>query len=210
MFGFRRAKDETDEFTRIREAVRVDQQQPTPGAGMVPPPPAPPPGYGVAPQAPEGEAAWLRPAQPAPNPYAMPPGQPAMAPPQAMAAPAANGTVIYLDASFDGRLQSEGSIHVQGKVKGEIRAGDTVYIAREARVEASIRATNVTVAGEVVGDITCTGRLEVIPTGRVSGEVDAGKLVIHEGAFINSAFKMATDGARQDARPRSSGIGGQP
>jgi cytoskeletal protein CcmA (bactofilin family) len=186
VFPFRKAKDETDEFTRIREAVRVDQPAVAPAG------------------APSEDTSWVRPMMPGqPMPQPMPgqmPGQPMQQTPYAVASqqnmqvpqPAASGTVVFQDCTIDGRLQSQGSIHIQGKVSGQVQAGDTVYVAKEARVEASIQAATVIVAGEVVGDITCSGKLEVIPTGRISGEVDAGRLVIHEGAYVNSAFKMAS------------------
>jgi cytoskeletal protein CcmA (bactofilin family) len=207
MFPFRRAKDETDEFTRIREAVRVE---PTvapaddPNASWVRPmTPSGVPGQPVQPMvAPVAPPVMLNPAV---NPYDYAQG---VAQPVQVPAAAASGTVVFQDATFDGRLNSEGNIHIQGKVSGEVRAADTVYVAREARVQASIRAANVVVAGEVVGDITCSGKLEVIPTGRISGEVDAGRLVIHEGAYVNSAFKMADGrGGRNGDQP---GLSGRP
>ncbi len=192
---FRKGKDETDEFTRIREAVRVDEAIEEGSAAAWPRPPVP---------AAATDPAVLTglPARPAlPGRDALVP-QPQTSPPQ----PAAqNGTVISPETSFDGRLTSESSIHVQGRVKGEIRAKDTVYVAREAKVEAQIHAGTVIVAGEVIGDVSCTDKLEVIPSGRISGEVAADRLIVHEGAFVNSAFKMRDKPSGKTVESRGDG-----
>ncbi len=177
---FRKGKDETDEFTRIREAVRVDEVIEEGSTAAWPRPPAPV----TAPGSPPATGLAARPGPPAVDTTV---SQPQTSLPQTAAQ---NGTVISPETSFEGRLTSESSIHVQGKVKGEIRAKDTVYVAREAKVEAQIHAGTVIVAGEVIGDVSCTDKLEVIPSGRISGEVAADRLIIHEGAFVNSAFKM--------------------
>ena len=91
---FRKGKDETDEFTRIREAVRVDEAIEEGSAAAWPRPPVP---------AAATDPAVLTglPARPAlPGRDALVP-QPQTSPPQ----PAAqNGTVISPETSFDGRV----------------------------------------------------------------------------------------------------------
>ncbi|HEU0114332.1 MAG TPA: polymer-forming cytoskeletal protein, partial [Thermomicrobiales bacterium] len=84
-----------------------------------------------------------------------------------------------------------GSIHVHGRVEGAIEARDDVYVAEEADVNATITATKVAVAGVLRGAVRCSGRFEVLPQGRVHGEVHAPSLVVHEGAVINGQFRMA-------------------
>jgi len=99
-------------------------------------------------------------------------------------------SVVAHDTVWKGDLQSSGSIHVHGRVEGSIEARDDVYVAEEADVNATISATNVAVAGAVRGTVCCSGRFEVLPQGRVQGEVIAPSLVIHEGAIINGQFQM--------------------
>jgi cytoskeletal protein CcmA (bactofilin family) len=100
-------------------------------------------------------------------------------------------SVVAHDTAWKGDLQSAGSIHVHGRVEGSIEARDDVYVAEEADVNATITATNVAVAGVVRGTVRCSGRFEVLPQGRVQGEVISPSLVIHEGAVINGQFRMS-------------------
>ncbi|HEU5430380.1 MAG TPA: polymer-forming cytoskeletal protein [Thermomicrobiales bacterium] len=99
-------------------------------------------------------------------------------------------SVVAHDTTWKGDLQTGGSIHVHGRVEGSIEARDDVYVAEEADVNATIAATNVAVAGVLRGTVRCSGRFEVLPQGRVQGEVHAPSLVIHEGAVINGQFRM--------------------
>jgi cytoskeletal protein CcmA (bactofilin family) len=99
-------------------------------------------------------------------------------------------SVVAHDTAWKGDLQTGGSIHVHGRVEGSIEAHDDVYVAEEADVNAMITATNVAVAGVLRGTVRCSGRFEVLPQGRVHGEVHAPSLAIHEGAVINGQFRM--------------------
>ncbi len=100
-------------------------------------------------------------------------------------------SVIAHTTSWNGSLESSGSLHVHGRVEGSLAAQDDVYIAEEADVDASITAANVTIAGNVRGSIHCAERLEVLPQGRVAGDVRAPVIVIHEGAMLVGEVSMA-------------------
>ena len=56
------------------------------------------------------------------------------------------------------------------------------------------------------GSIECTGRVEIASSGRVTGEVTAGTLVIQEGAFFEGHLVWRP--ARSRSNPiRAGGIG---
>lgn len=99
-------------------------------------------------------------------------------------------SVIAHDAVWNGDLQSTGTVHVHGRVEGSVMARNDVFVADEAEISASIVAENVSVAGLVRGTVRCGNRFEVLPQGRVAGDVFAPVLVVHEGATINGQFKM--------------------
>ena len=110
------------------------------------------------------------------------------------AIPAADSltSVIAHTTTWNGSLESSGSLHVHGRVDGSLTAKDDVYVAEEADVDATITAANVTIAGNVRGTIYCAQRFEVLPHGRVAGEVNAPIVVVHEGAILAGAISMAT------------------
>ncbi len=118
------------------------------------------------------------------------------APPLPAMEPPATGTatVIGKDARWEGTLTAERDVRIEGSVTGEVRTQATLFVASDARVEGTVRAADVVLAGAIHGEIHCSGKLEVLPGGAAHGEVHTGRLVIHEGAFIDSKFEMQRDG----------------
>ena len=94
--------------------------------------------------------------------------------------------------SFEGTLKTEGAVRLLGSIQGEIESKSTIIVEEKAHVTARLTAAQVTVAGHVDGQIYCEGRVEIRPTGRVTGEINAGALIIQEGAYFDGNSKMAT------------------
>ena len=73
-------------------------------------------------------------------------------------------------------------------------------VAEGASVSAKVEAANVVVAGTLTGEIVCRERLQILPSGRVSGTVTTNSLAIQEGAFYEGELHMRTTPA--DTRPQ--------
>jgi cytoskeletal protein CcmA (bactofilin family) len=99
-------------------------------------------------------------------------------------------SVIAHSTTWSGDLESTGSLHVHGRVEGSLTARDTIFIAEEADVEAVIRAAKVTVAGNVRGSVHCAERFEVLPHGKVAGDIHAPAIAIHDGAIVAGEISM--------------------
>lgn len=108
---------------------------------------------------------------------------------------AGSASLVAKDAIWEGKLVCTGNVRIEGQLKGEIETSATLFVAAEASVDGTVRARNVTLAGEIKGDLHCEDRLEILPGGAARGEVNTGTLVVHEGAFIDSRFQMRRAGA---------------
>lgn len=115
----------------------------------------------------------------------------------------AHTSVIAFDTTWKGDLQTNGNLHIHGRVDGSLDAKQDIYVAEEADIDATLTATNVIVAGLVKGTIRCSDRFEVLPQGRVAGDVQAPTLVVHEGAIMTGQFRMgpAESESTTDATP---------
>lgn len=100
-------------------------------------------------------------------------------------------SIVAPHTTWNGRLESSGSVQIQGKLNGEIIASGDVYVAPGAQVDAQIQAVNVTIAGQTDGVIACEHRFEVLESGVVDGRIHAPTLVIHDGAIINGQLRMS-------------------
>ena len=108
-------------------------------------------------------------------------------------------TTVAADTVWRGTLRSTASITVEGTFEGEIYTDQELHVAGDARVEATVRATTIIIAGQLNGQITCRERLEILASGRVTGQIEAGSFIVHEGAFLGGQVRMRRAGDSDDA-----------
>jgi cytoskeletal protein CcmA (bactofilin family) len=99
-------------------------------------------------------------------------------------------TIVSGNASWEGNLKTETSARIEGTVRGEIEAGETIFIAKGAKVCANVHARRVIVAGELEGQVSCREQLVVEKSGRLAGSVSTKAIVIAEGAIVQSQIQM--------------------
>jgi cytoskeletal protein CcmA (bactofilin family) len=108
------------------------------------------------------------------------------------------GTTVAADTVWRGTLRSTAGITVEGTFEGEIYTDQELTVALDAHVEATVRATSIVIAGQLNGNISCRERLEILATGRVTGQIDAGSFIVHEGAFLGGQVRMRRAGDTDD------------
>lgn len=113
-------------------------------------------------------------------------------------------SVIAAGTTWDGDVDTQGSLHVYGKASGTLKAAEDIWIADGAEVDARIEAERVVIGGEVSGQITARARFEALPSCDVQGDVDAPIFVVHEGATVNGAMTMKSAGSPIDLDSRES------
>lgn len=112
-------------------------------------------------------------------------------------------SVVAKDTFWKGELDSDGSLHVHGRVEGTLRAKEDIWVAEGAEVNATIAARRVVVGGNVTGTIQASDRFEALPHGNIGADVEAPTFVVHEGATINGQLRMG-GGAEPGAEARGS------
>lgn len=102
---------------------------------------------------------------------------------------------------FEGTIDTKGSIRIDGKVKGTIKASDEVRVGRSGEINGEIFAKNARVAGRVDGNVTIEQKLTLESESALNGNLSAGKLIIDEGATFNGKSEMggsrSGDGAKK-------------
>ena len=113
-------------------------------------------------------------------------------------------TFLGSDARFQGTVEFQGTIRVDGGVKGKIRSdGGTVIVGEKAVVDADIIAGTVIVMGELKGTIDAKERIEVYPLGRLGGNVQTAAISIKPGGIFNGncAMKVRTPPSKKAPSP---------
>lgn len=100
-------------------------------------------------------------------------------------------TIVGAGANIQGVLKSDGNIRVDGLLQGRIETAGNVVIGPSARVVADISANSVQVWGQVQGNIRADGRLEILSTGRVFGELHVEALMVDRGGLFRGHCYMS-------------------
>ena len=103
-------------------------------------------------------------------------------------------SVIGKEDRIEGTLRVKRGLRILGQVEGQIEAATSVTIEESARVHADLTADEAIIAGEYTGKLVCRQRLEIRSTGRVKGEIETVRLMLHEGGFIDGALHMQKPG----------------
>ena len=99
-------------------------------------------------------------------------------------------THINDGTEIDGKITFSGTVLLNGRVRGEITSTDTLVVGERGVVNASIHAGVVEVSGEVVGNISAAERIELHPSSRVYGDIEAPVVIIDEGALLEGQCRM--------------------
>jgi len=153
----------------------------------------------------EGETA--RAGSSAPAPVA---GDPAPAPPpvaerdrkQPAAVVSTTPTHIAAGSKIVGQVHGTSDLVVDGELEGQVDVESSVSIGGEGRVKGNITARSVRIGGRVNGNVHGREKVEILPSGRLEGDVAAPRVVLAEGAFFKGKVEMTGGAKAKDEKPR--------
>jgi cytoskeletal protein CcmA (bactofilin family) len=90
---------------------------------------------------------------------------------------------------FKGTLTGTGGARIEGSFDGTINLGGPLVVADGAKVTAEIQASAVSVGGSVKGNVTA-GKVEILSTGRVWGDLVTSAFATEEGSFLRGQITM--------------------
>ena len=96
----------------------------------------------------------------------------------------AGGAVFSDGLEVKGEVSGEGDLQILGRFEGQITLSGTVLIGEGAELDANIVATEIVIGGEVRGNLSATARVEILPTGNLTGTLKSSSLTAAEGASL--------------------------
>ena len=91
---------------------------------------------------------------------------------------------------LEGKIESKGSIRIDGKVKGTVITSDILTIGSKGYVSGKIEAQEAIVGGKIEGDIKASEKLILEANSTLVGNIETKKLVIDEGAIFQGKSDM--------------------
>lgn len=102
------------------------------------------------------------------------------------------GTLIGKGAVFNGNLSAPETISVDGTLNGNCDCKEHLIVGVDGKILGDINAHNVLISGKVEGDIYANGKIELLSTAKVLGNITAKSLVIDEDACFDGRCSMTT------------------
>ena len=95
-----------------------------------------------------------------------------------------------------GDLTADGGFRIDGTVEGNVEARAAIVVGESGLVRGDLRGTDIVVAGRVLGNVVCTGHLEILAKGRIEGDIDAKSVRIETGGVFRGTSHMGDESAR--------------
>lgn len=96
-----------------------------------------------------------------------------------------NISIVDKGLSAEGTFTTPGKLIVKGTIKGTLKCEELI-IAQEGVVYAVAEVGRITIGGKFDGEISAAEELMILPTGKCSGKVTCGDLVVETGGKLNA------------------------
>lgn len=93
-------------------------------------------------------------------------------------------TTIGAGLTIKGEFRGEGAVTVHGQFEGDIVLDGTLHVGPAGRVDANITAHAIVIAGMVRGNLSADTRVEILPSGTLTGTVKSGSFEAADGAHV--------------------------
>jgi len=100
-------------------------------------------------------------------------------------------TFLGKGSQIAGNLKIENSLRVDGVINGNVSTTETIILGKDGKIEGNVTAKHVILAGNVTGNILAEGKAFLETTAIVTGDIQASKLVIDEGAVFDGQCVMS-------------------
>lgn len=100
---------------------------------------------------------------------------------------------IAPDLVIEGKIEGAGHVRIAGRFKGDINVRGDLTIENGAKVNGSVRAERVTIAGELTGNIETAMHVELLQTGALTGDVKSSTFSVAKGSKMRGQAEFGWD-----------------
>jgi cytoskeletal protein CcmA (bactofilin family) len=129
----------------------------------------------------------------------------------------AGKTIIGKQVSIEGGIQGGEDLVIEGTVKGSINLEKFhLTVGPKGKVEAEIHTGNLTISGQLKGNIKALDKVEITKDGDFNGEIKAKRISVEDGAYLKAVIEVERE-PQKKAEPfgkavdlKASGAGKEP
>lgn len=112
-------------------------------------------------------------------------------------------TVIGPETRIAGPLRGKDDLEVHGTVEGPVHGEAAVTIAAGARIGGEVRGRDVVIGGELAHPVYASGLVRLLSTANLTGDIEAPRVAIDEGAQFDGQIRMKKPPAAAVAAARA-------
>src|SRR5690606_2262296 len=101
-------------------------------------------------------------------------------------------TLIGQGTVVEGNILTEANLRIEGEFHGEITTKGDIIVGEFGVAQADISCVTLTIAGQVQGNVTVSGRLIITPSGQLNGNALVHSIIVQEGGAFNGECQMNT------------------
>lgn len=98
------------------------------------------------------------------------------------AAVARRESVFGPGVTIEGKIEGDADIRIGGKFKGDIQIKGDLNLDKGAKVSAKVHAANVTIGGELEGNVVAGAQVKLLESGQLVGDLKAATLTVVAGS----------------------------
>ena len=101
-------------------------------------------------------------------------------------------SVISEECQFQGTLDLQGSLRVDGRLEGNVDNAKFVTVSKSGMVKGDITAQGVVVMGSVTGNIVADN-VEILAQAKIKGNIRSKSILIEGGARVNASITVVNE-----------------
>ena len=101
--------------------------------------------------------------------------------------------IIGENSYFTGSFIINGSLKIDGRFEGKYLQAEQLYIGQSGKIKTNINAGSVIVEGLIMGNISASSRVLLMPTAKVYGDIKTPELIIQNGVILEGKCSISND-----------------
>jgi len=101
-----------------------------------------------------------------------------------------NITLLAKGVELRGEIKVEGTVRIDGRLEGDIHTKGEVIVGEDGVVKGTINAGSLISSGRIKATVTATGRVQLLKTAILIGEVHCPIMAMEDGAKFQGVSDM--------------------
>lgn len=105
---------------------------------------------------------------------------------------------------MEGEFKSQGDVQIEGEVVGTVETSATLSVGSKAKVKAAVKAIDAIIAGEINGNVSVEGKLELKQSANIMGDINCKTITVEAGAEMQGNVKCGDNKPGTQSKDTSS------